>query len=174
MAGAASPAQIGAMSVRAFHLPIDSDLRQRAQPGDFLDSYAVTVADPALTPLDYASRLARMPAWVNLLMALRNRAVAPFGLKTQFGSVATHGAPAVGDYVGIFRLEKQSRTEAILGENDKHLDFRISVYKTSDAHPQVALSTWVHPHNRFGRAYLWTVMPFHKLIVRTMLASIAR
>lgn len=162
------------MSVRPFHLPMDSNLRQRVRPGDFMDSYPVTVADPALTPLDYAGRLARMPAWVNLLMALRNRAVAPFGLKTEFGPAGAAAAPAIGDYVGIFRLEALSRAEAILGEDDMHLDFRISVYKTSETEPRVALSTWVHPHNRFGRAYLLTVMPFHKLIVRTMLATLAR
>jgi hypothetical protein len=35
----------------------------------------------------------------------------------------------------------------------------------------VALTTMVSPHNFFGRAYLFVILPFHRLGVRTLLAN---
>lgn len=162
-----------AMSVRPSQLPSGSDLHQRLGAGDFLDCYAIAPTNPDLAPLEYAVRLANMPGWVTALLALRNLVVAPLGLKTSFGTGQASTEPAIGDYVGIFRLEKATDSEAILGENDKHLDFRIAVHKSEGPQPIVYLATWVHPHNWLGRSYLATVMPFHKLIVQRMLATLA-
>ncbi|TAJ43013.1 MAG: DUF2867 domain-containing protein [Reyranella sp.] len=36
---------------------------------------------------------------------------------------------------------------------------------------KVALSTVVWPHNLFGRAYLFTILPFHRFGARTILAN---
>ncbi len=35
------------------------------------------------------------------------------------------------------------------------------------------MSTWVHPHNIWGRAYLAVVMPFHILISRAAVRRMA-
>ncbi len=162
------------MRARPFQLPLTSLLRKHMQPGDFVDSYAVPLANPELTPLQLAERLTVMPGWVNGLLWLRNGLVSSLGLKTAAHLPQPSGPePAVGDYVSFFRLEELSSNEAILGEDDRHLDFRVSVLKTAGPQPLAAISTWVHPHNLGGRLYLLGVLPFHKLIIRRMLANVA-
>lgn len=75
-------AHILLMQARPFQLPLTSLLRKRIGPGDFVDSYAVPLADPELTPVQLAERLTVMPGWVNGLLWLRNGLVSPLGLKT--------------------------------------------------------------------------------------------
>lgn len=161
------------MRARPFQLPLTSLLRKRIEPGDFVDSYAVPLAEPELTPVQLAERLTMMPGWVNGLLWLRNGLVSPFGLKTDAHLPPANPDPGIGDYVSFFRLEELSPNEAILGEDDRHLDFRVSVLKTAGPQPLAALSTWVRPHNLGGRLYLLGVLPFHKLIIRRMLANVA-
>lgn len=161
------------MRARPFQLPLTSLLRKRIELGDFVDSYAVPLAEPELTPVQLAERLTMMPGWVNGLLWLRNGLVSPFGLKTDAHLPPANPDPGIGDYVSFFRLEELSPNEAILGEDDRHLDFRVSVLKTAGPQPLAALSTWVRPHNLGGRLYLLGVLPFHKLIIRRMLANVA-
>lgn len=161
------------MSARPFRLPLSSLLHRHLRPGDFLDSYAVSLPDPRATPLQLAQHLADMPRWVTALLALRDGLVRPFGLKTAADFPPPSSNPGIGDYVNFFRVDALSETEAILGENDRHLDYRVSVLKTLGPDPKVVISTWVHPHNSLGRLYLAGVLPFHKLIVKRMLARLA-
>ena len=60
------------------------------------------------------------------------------------------------------------------GFDDHHLDFRVVVdVTTSGEGQQVTTTTLVRTHNRLGRAYLAIILPFHRLIVRTMLRQVA-
>ena len=66
----------------------------------------------------------------------------------------------------------------MVGKDDKHLDFRVSVYL--DPVPGTApntyaftLSTIVFFRNRAGKAYFALVKPFHKLIVPAMMRATA-
>lgn len=121
------------------------------RPGDFMDCYT----KPYLHSLDEAAERAfRFPAWVSALMRLRNLLVAPFGLNTEV---------TTPDRVGFFPLVTRSDDELILGLDDSHLDFRISLLKQDG---QIYFTTWVRTKNRFGRLYLRAIMPFHILIVR--------
>jgi len=67
-------------------------------------------------------------------------------------------------------IERCSSDEILLGLDDKHLNFLISVMRHEQG---FTLATWVHTHNWFGRAYLWIIMPFHKLIVRNAVARMS-
>jgi len=71
----------------------------------------------------------------------------------------------------IFRVYKIARDEAILGEDDKHLDFRISVQRRSG---DIVVTKVVHCHNLLGRLYLALITPFHRLVVKSMLRRAAR
>ncbi len=64
----------------------------------------------------------------------------------------------------------------VLGFDDRHLDFRIVIDVMADRPSGQTLSvmTLVHRNNLLGRLYLAAVMPFHKMIVRTMLSGIGR
>ena len=57
----------------------------------------------------------------------------------------------------------------ILGIDDSHLDFRISVLKQDG---MIFFGTWVRTKNRFGRFYLTLIMPFHILIVRNAVGRV--
>ena len=61
--------------------------------------------------------------------------------------------------------------EVVAGFDDKHLNFRVSVF-SEEGH--VHLATWVHPHGLAGRIYLSLILPFHILIARDALARVAR
>ncbi len=136
-------------------LPNTSSLWSLHQPGDFLDCYSVP---STLSPSEAATRSLALPRWAKALLSLRNILVRPFGLKT--------GEPDRP----IFPTCQESDTEIILGTDDKHLNFRIGLYRREG---RIFMSTWVRPHNRRGHAYLRLVMPFHILISRGAVARMA-
>lgn len=133
-------------------LPAASHLWTLHRAGDFLDCYSVP---SILPPREAALRGLALPGWAKALLALRNAIVRPLGLKTT-------ADPGV-DSLGIFPVCKDDATEFVVGLNDRHLDFRIAVLRQDG---RLYMSTWVHPHNLWGRAYLRLVMPFHILISR--------
>lgn len=59
-------------------------------------------------------------------MAVRDAIVAGLGLKTARDFKSTGGGNKE-NRVGIFKIYSKGQTEIILGEDDKHLDFRLSV-----------------------------------------------
>ncbi len=76
--------------------------------------------------------------------------------------------------MGIFPVISETPDRLVAGLNDKHLDFRLVVdVARSGAGQQVTATTLVKMHNRLGRAYLTVILPFHRLIVASMLRRIA-
>ncbi|WP_237151675.1 DUF2867 domain-containing protein [Oryzibacter oryziterrae] len=152
--------------------PIEPDASVVAVlPGfTFADSYRTTVDEAVLTAPEAARRsFARSPAWFRKLLALRNRLGAFVGLKVA-GSTNAPGARR--DY-GNFPVVAETANRVILGFNDKHLDFRIVIDANPAAdHTDVSVSTVVKTHNLLGRTYLALVLPFHRLIVPTMVRRI--
>lgn len=152
----------------------------QALPGAYFhDCYRVSLPTEGLTAMAlYLRTVAATPAWVDWLMALRNRAVALLGLKN-LGALGglDKAKPAssyqVGDRVGIFTLRLVTENEIILGDSDRHLEVQVSLYKHAQADSQaVAVATVVHVHNRLGRIYMRLVAPLHRLIVPAMLARL--
>ncbi len=61
--------------------------------------------------------------------------------------------------------------ELIAGHNDKHLDFMLSVLReVGGEHGSVVVSTICTVHNRFGRVYLFFIVPFHRWGVQQLLS----
>jgi hypothetical protein len=140
-------------------------------PGaQFADAYRIEVDDRTLNARQAAERMmARQPRWAEALLSLRNILVTPFGLKT---SGASTTAPR--EMVGIFPVVSERPDRLVAGFNDKHLDFRIVVdVATSGATQNVTATTLVLTHNWLGRTYLAVIMPFHRLIVRSLLRQVA-
>jgi hypothetical protein len=142
-------------SVRTDTLPAASSLWSLHQPGDFLDCYSVA---STLSPREAATKGLTLPGWANALLRLRNALVRPWGLKTG----TTEGS--------IFPTCHETEDELILGTDDKHLNFRIGLIRQDG---RLYMSTWVRPHNVWGRVYLAVVMPFHILITRGAVARMA-
>jgi hypothetical protein len=163
--------------VRDFTYPQHGPLRALMRPGDFLDGQSVPLpaGAPDAIELTIATFFA-MPGWVVALLGLRDTLVRPLGLRT--GTPQDIRPPTRQEIIdcsfpGLFAVHASSPDEVILGADDRHLDFRISLLRSA-ADGVVALSTWVHPHNLGGRAYLAAVYPFHRVIVARCLANAAR
>lgn len=158
------------MPVQTAQLPHNSALHKIIQPGDFTDCYYNDAVSGEVSVSEATMRaLAHMPGWVHLLMRIRNFAVSFYGLKTgthMTGPVRRGKKLVVGDRMGVFRVQSVTEDEILIGEDDRHLNFLISVLRHKQG---FTLATWVRTHNRFGRIYLSAIMPFHKLIVRDAL-----
>jgi hypothetical protein len=75
-------------------------------------------------------------------------------------------------HVDFFPVQSRSDHEIVLGENDRHLDFSLSLLlrPTPDtAGAELVATTVVHCHNLLGRTYLQAITPFHGLVVRSNL-----
>ena len=78
------------------------------------------------------------------------------------------------EMIGIFPIVSQTPDRLVAGFNDKHLDFRVVVdVANSGALRNVTLTTLVLTHNRLGRTYLAIILPFHRLVVRSLLRQVA-
>lgn len=142
-------------------------------PGaQFADAYCLEVNEPALTARAAAERMmGQSPLWVTGLMRLRNMIVAPLGLQTPDAATL----PPSSQRIGIFPVVSQSDERLVLGFDDHHLDFRVVVdVGGTNAQRLVTASTLVRTHNRLGRIYLTTIMPFHRLVVRGLLKQVDR
>ena len=156
------------MSVREITPAVDTNtLLAGAQ---FADAFRVETRDRSLDARRAAERMiGNQPWWAEALIWLRNLIVKPFGLKT---SGVGHAPPH--DMIGIFPVVSQTPDRLVAGFNDKHLDFRIIVdIGTADDTRSVTATTLVKTHNGLGRTYLAIILPFHRLVVRTMLEQVA-
>lgn len=139
-------------------LPAHAHLWHHMQPGDFIDGYA---CDSDMEVHQAAQVAMSLPGWVDALLNLRNRLVAPLGLRTEMADPG--GA--------MFPVTYDSDSELNLGFDDTHLNFRIGLMQDQG---RIYMATWVHRNNLLGRAYLAAVMPFHVLITRRAVAQVAR
>jgi len=168
------------MTVIRRRTPPDSALLEGLDQSYYWDSYEAPLRHRDLTmPEIYLALFAQHPRWARWLLILRGWLVAPFGLRATtaaaFDCIEIKSTYAVGEKIARFTLYAQNDTEILTGGDDRHLDFRVSVRKsTRDGTPRVTLSTAVNPHNLFGKAYLFVILPFHRLGVRTLLAHAVR
>lgn len=147
---------------RASKVPIPEEatlLRAAMDHPSLADAYAVS-RPPAVTT-DPAAWVEAVfhdpPAWVMALLRLRNMLVRVVGIPP-------------GDESAFAVLERTER-EALLGTDERHLDFRSSVLVDDRA---VTVSTVARPHHAVGRGYLAIVGLIHPTVVRAMLGRAAR
>jgi hypothetical protein len=133
---------------------------------DFADAYSGQ-AELSYVDAEQAARaaFADPPQVARYLMALRNGIVAPFGLKA---SVDFRDL-GLGK-IDVFPIISNTGTEIVVGGDDKHLDFRIWIrVQPGPKGSEVTISTLVKINHLLGRAYLFVIMPFHRLLSRAML-----
>ncbi|MBP9886131.1 MAG: DUF2867 domain-containing protein [Leptospiraceae bacterium] len=148
---------------------------------DYFDSYkGECISQRKITSIDLGRAFfSSSPVWVDKLFSLRNKIVSLFGLKTTSSNLDRTSLKEfdfqVGKQIGLFKVFALTEKEIILGEDDKHLDFRVSLLVESKEEKQfVNIMTSVKFKNIFGRLYFLPVKPFHQLIVPTMLKGILR
>jgi hypothetical protein len=164
--------------VRAVAPPAESDIAHLFGGAHLADAFAIAL--PAGAPQD-TELLARAvfgnPApWFRALLACRDAIVAPFGVKTSAQVRRQLGGDAPATHIDFFPIMARHPNELIVGEDDRHLDFRASVLQRATAGGtgrELVATTAVHCHNLFGRIYLFVITPFHRLVVRSFLARAA-
>lgn len=169
--------------VHAVAVPAESVVAGIYASTQLADAFAVRLSPGATRDPETLARfiLEQQPGWVEGLMQVRDTIVGGLGLKTAKQLKAEGAVPAV-PRVGIFRIYQTLPHEIILGEDDSHLDFRVSVLvrpepgATGDVASagQVVVSTAVHCHNLLGRSYLTVIAPFHRQVVQAGLRRAAR
>jgi hypothetical protein len=156
--------------------PSESRLQARIATATYLDAWETELRDRGLTATEIAQQaLGATPAWAEALLQLRDRIVAPLGLKVvgrldaQHGR-GDHGGPAVGDRFSIFTIESLEPDELVLGIDDSHLDVRISfLRRVTPERSTYVVSALVETHNLLGRIYMIPVGRFHPFLVASMM-----
>jgi len=143
-------------------IPENSVIARGFDKIDYCDTYRVVKATND-TAEKIANELLKLPGWVKWLMNIRDAVVWIFGLKT--------GKKILEGQTTIFPIIEQNEKEIVMGENDKHLDFRASVLVDRE-NSFIYLTTIVRFNNIFGRLYFLPVKPFHKIIVQSCLKQI--
>lgn len=156
-------------------LPLESNISSLYKGSYLADSYAVVLPSNAVKDPEVMARFIfnQSGSWASMLMGLRDFIVGWFGLKTarklrQANQVET------ASRVGIFKIYQRFANEIILGEDDKHLDFRISLLLRTNSVGQesvreLVVTTVVQCHNSYGRIYINLIKPFHVMIIRSNL-----
>ena len=164
--------------VQKTELAKGSQLHEFVREGDFLDCYSVDIGRGDVPLDEVAQRIfTGLPCWIRSLLAARDLGVSVFGLKTTASlprNDAMRDKVAVGEQINFFPVRSIDENEIILGEDDRHLDFKIAVRRDEDRPSRISLATWVHTHNPLGDIYLRTITAFHILIVNSRLSALAR
>lgn len=166
------------MSVVVCDIPAISILdRHSVDAAFFRDSYSVPIAntDDSMTTLFFGI-FGHHSKWIKAALIARNRIAAQFGLEvppdSEILNPTEKDAYQVGDTIGPWPIYGLTQTELVAGRNNKHLDFRLSILKTtSNDVPVVVVSTICNVHNLSGKIYLLFIGPFHKWGVKRLLTD---
>lgn len=159
--------------VRRTPPPSDSVVASWYKNASLLDSYSIglSASEPSSMRVLATRALANPPAWQKALIVTRDVMVTPFGIKTSYMVRESRGS---NERVGFFPVHWEGRDEIVLGADDRHLDFRLSLLRRlSPAGASLMATTIVHAHNALGFTYLNLIRPFHHLVVRANLARCA-
>ncbi|MEC2076344.1 DUF2867 domain-containing protein [Metabacillus fastidiosus] len=143
----------------------------------YSDSYKAILSSESTYDVDSITRLFLIsaPTWVTNLMKIRDRLVSLIGLKTSSPSKIQNITLKQGSSIGIFRVINRASNEILLGEDDRHLNFRVSILlDEADGLKYVTVSTVVYFNNWLGRLYFVVVRKVHKAIVSAMLKNMVR
>jgi len=140
---------------------------------DYQDVYRISI--PTNESVDsITTKIFSASGWSDSLMILRDSLVGIFGLKTA-RTVKKNISPRyeVGDKAVLFTVIDRNENEIVMAENDKHLNFRTSVYiDRNNPNAGIYLSTLLKFNNIWGKLYFMPVKPFHKLIIKSLLKSL--
>ena len=143
----------------------------------FRDSWQAPLARPDQGIVEiYSAIFGHAPLSMKLLMIVRNALVRPFGLIAPPARETLRGrfraGRAAGEAMGRWPIHFADADEIITGFDDKHQDFRVSVFALRQGETaSVVLTTICTVHNFFGKAYLSVILPYHRYGVRKMLAN---
>jgi hypothetical protein len=137
----------------------------------YCDSYSIeTQTNDNLDKI--TTDLFKTPKWADALMGIRNAVVRLVGLRAGGHKKDNYISDyyPVGSRAVYFTVIDRNDNEIVMAEEDKHLDFRVSVLVNRQLDKAtISLTTLVKYNNRFGRLYFFPVKPFHRIIVMSLL-----
>lgn len=136
---------------------------------DFADTFSTTNHKDDLAQI-VRKILTINNRWIRFLFQLRNTLVGFLGLKTTLPADYNEEF-TVGGYIGFFKIYAIRPNEVVLGANDAHLNFRLVLTDTQELRYNIKATTLVQFNNRFGSIYMGLIAPFHRLVVRRMVAQ---
>ena len=155
------------------HSALGKDLIERA---DFRDAFRAPLNRSDLSVVEiFFGIFSQRPGWMNLMLIARNKVAALAGLDvpTTFEIMIMEKRDRyfVGEKIGPWPIFFLGPDELIVGRDNKHMDFRLSIMKVRDDRPSVVVSTLCMVHNKFGQCYLSLITPFHKFSLRRLMVS---
>jgi hypothetical protein len=164
------------IKARAVSVPSDSALAPFYIGADLLDAYAIRLPMQANDNLEMLARAGfeRQAWWIRALTRVRDVVMATVGVKSS--RAVGVAAAARGPVIGFFPVLSNSAAELVMGEDDRHLDFRLAILLRAGAagDRELVVVTVVHCHNWLGRTYLAAIAPFHRMIVPASLEQAAK
>ena len=156
------------------HSALGKDLIEHA---DFRDAYRAPLSnsDRGVVEIFFAI-FGHRPGWMNVMLIARNEVAALAGLEvpttSEIMNMERRDRYLIGEKIGPWPIFLLSSDELVAGRDNKHMDFRLSIMKVHDgARPSVVVSTLCMVHNKFGKYYLSSVIPFHKIGLRRLMES---
>jgi hypothetical protein len=166
------------MTVVECDIPSVSVLDRRLiEAAYFRDSYRAPLSRTRASVVDiFVGIFGHRPMWMQILMIVRNKLAAFCGLDAPTVSEIIHpefkSSYVVGEKIGAWPIFSLTETELVAGRDNKHLDFRLSVLRITDAETaSVVVSTLCTVHNAFGKVYLFFIIPFHKWGVQRLISN---
>ena len=156
---------------RTKSIPRNSIISKKFNDFHYCDSYSIiTKTNESLDKI--TTNIFQTPRWADVLMDVRNAAVKVAGLESGGNKkdINISDFYPVGSRAVYFTVIDRNENEIIMAENDRHLNFRISVMTNREGNNVIIyLTTLVQYHNLLGRLYFFPVKPFHRLIVISLL-----
>jgi len=161
------------MPVVECQIPSSSVLGRRLIEGAyFRDSYRAPLRRTRVSMVEiFFAIFGHHPAWMKFVLIVRNRVASFCGLDAPTASeiinLEVKNSYSVGDKIGVWPIFALTESELVAGRNNKHMDFRLSVLREAGS---VVVSTICTVHNRFGKIYLFFIVPFHRWGVQWLLS----
>ncbi len=156
--------------------PTESLILHKFDDYHYCDSFSViNQTDDTIDKI--TTTIFQTPRWADTLMKIRNTLFSPTGLDKGGYKKDTYVSDyyPVGSRAVYFTVINRNDNEIVTAENDKHLDFRISVLKSQQGKDaNIHLTTLVKYHNFLGRFYFTLIKPFHRTIVISLLKKLLK
>ena len=136
---------------------------------EYTDRHVVAVPQD-WTSRDFASRvLGRTPAWLRLLLRLRDLLVSRLGFAGQPGPIG-EVVLEVGGTAGPFTFSEVTDDVVRGGNVDRHIGFKSEFrVENQDGRSVGVLETWTSSSDRVGHVYLIAIWPAHRVLMGSIL-----
>ena len=151
-------------------IPNNSLILQDIKGFDYCDSFQI-IRNVNDTIDKITTEIFIVPEWVDSMMRFRNSIVRLFGLKGgDKRNVNIVEYYSIGSKAIYFTVIDRNDNEIVMAENDKHLNFRVSILlERGEINSNVTFTTIVKFNNVLGRLYFLIILPFHRLIIKSLL-----